>query len=274
MFTWNNRRVGNQQIASRLDQFLLSDNVIHIGGDFSSSILPLSGSDHWPISLQWSRPRNKIRGPFHFEAFWMSHTEFQKLINSEWKNFTPPPGSKMFQFQQNLKNLKGKIKHWNHTSFGNIFQGKSYIELEVKQLQQRIIDEGHSEELSEQEKTLDLQLVERVRQEETLWRQKSRVRWLRYGEKNTKFFHSTTIQRRMHNNITHIQNEQGTKVEKHEEIEGALLHYLKQMHREPNGDRSQAIEKITRNIPKLITDEHNQLLLKPVDLQEVEQVVR
>lgn len=35
----------------------------------------------------------------------------------------------------------------------------------------------------------------------------------------------------------------------------------------------QAIGKITDNIPKLITEEHNQFLLRPVDLQEVENAI-
>lgn len=35
----------------------------------------------------------------------------------------------------------------------------------------------------------------------------------------------------------------------------------------------QNIGKITRNIPKVITEEHNQFLLRPVDLQEVENAV-
>lgn len=34
-----------------------------------------------------------------------------------------------------------------------------------------------------------------------------------------------------------------------------------------------AIDKILQNIPKLITEEHNLLLLKPTNLQEVENVV-
>jgi len=70
-----------------------------------------------------------------------------------------------------------------------------------------------------------MQLAEKEKQEETLWRQKSRIRWLKDEEKNTKLFHSTTIQRRMHNNITHIQNEYGIKMEKHEEIETELLNF-------------------------------------------------
>eukprot|EP00253_Pinus_taeda_P029178 PITA_29178 len=166
----------------------------------------------------------------------MSHPDFHDLISTEWKSFSSPPDSKMFQFQQKLKHLKSKIKHWNHTSFGNNFKAQPTLELEMKQLQQRIITDGRSDDLSEQENALEAQLTERAKQEETLWRQKSR----------------------------------GIKVETREEIESALLNYFKQMHREPNVDRSQAIEKITRNIPKLISEEHNQLLLKPVDLQEVE----
>ena len=45
-FTWTNKRSGPQHIASRLDRFIMTENAIHIGGDFHSSILPLAGSDH------------------------------------------------------------------------------------------------------------------------------------------------------------------------------------------------------------------------------------
>ena len=113
----------------------------------------------------------------------------------------------------------------------------------MKQLQQRIISERRIDELLEQEKYLESQISKRAGQEETLWRQKSRIRWLKEGEKNTKNFHRTTIQRRMNNNITHIQNEQGAKGETHEEIESEVLKYFKQAHHEPHIDRSQAIKK-------------------------------
>eukprot|EP00253_Pinus_taeda_P020401 PITA_20401 len=144
----------------------------------------------------------------------------------------------------------------------------------MRQLQQKIITQGRSNVLADQEKTLEKELMEKDKQEEMLWKQKSRIRWLKEGEKNTKFFHNTTIQRRMHNNITHIQNEQGAKLEKHEEIEAELLNHFKQVHKEPSIDRSQAIQNITSKIPKLISDQHNQMLLKPIDLQEVESTVK
>jgi len=95
----------------------------------------------------------------------------------------------------------------------------------------------------------------------------------RWG-KNTKFFHRTTMQRRMNNNISHIKNEQGARIETHEGIENEFLRYFKQTHQEPNIDRTQAIDRVLRNIPKLVTEEHNQLLLCPTNLQEVENAVK
>jgi len=108
---WNNRRTGTQKIASRLDKFLLSNNAIHLGGDLSASILPLSGSDRWPISLQWKRLGNNTQRPFHFEAFWMMHPDFNNLIHTAWKCFNPLEGSNTYQCQKKLKHLKKNIKH-------------------------------------------------------------------------------------------------------------------------------------------------------------------
>eukprot|EP00253_Pinus_taeda_P018922 PITA_18922 len=122
IYTWTNKRRGSQQIASRLDRFLISDNAIHLGGDFQASIMPQGGSNHWPIMLQWTRPGTKRNRPFRFEAFWFSNPNFKAVVQEAWKTFKPPKGAKMFQFQQKLKNLKQVLKNWNRTQFGNIFE--------------------------------------------------------------------------------------------------------------------------------------------------------
>lgn len=77
----------------------------------------------------------------------------------------------------------------------------------------------------------------------------------------------------MHNNIPFIQNQEGAKVEKHEEIEEVLLNYFQQVHHEPMEDRQHAIRKIIRNVPKLIKEEHNELLMRPILLQEVDEAM-
>ncbi len=154
IYTWTNKRSGTQHIASRLDRFLISDNAIHLGGDFHASIMPQGGSHHWPIMLQWSRLGTKCNRPFRFEAFWFSNPNFKAVVSEAWKSFIPLEGAKMFQFQQKLKNLKQVLKVWNRTQFGNIFENKKKLEQQMCSLQQTIILEGRTEEHAHQEQIL------------------------------------------------------------------------------------------------------------------------
>ena len=88
----------------------------------------------------------------------------------------------MFQFQQKLKWVKEHIKDWNHNIFGNIFVEKRTLEQQMKDVQQEIITSGRSEPLAAKELELQRKLEDRYKQEEILWRQKSRFRWLKEGE--------------------------------------------------------------------------------------------
>jgi len=76
----------------------------------------------------------------------------------------------MYQFQQRLKQLKAHIKHWNQTTYGNIFQAKKALAQEMMEVRQTIIISGRTETLTEKEQSLQKQLDERRKQEEILWR--------------------------------------------------------------------------------------------------------
>lgn len=57
-----------------------------------------------------------------------------------------------------------------------------------------------------------------LKQEESLWLQKSRVWWLKEGEGHTKFFHATTVIRRRASRITCLENNQGEWIENVDEL--------------------------------------------------------
>ena len=111
----------------------------------------------------------------------------------------------MWSFQQNLKALKSKIKKWNKEEFGNIFQEKCRLEIRLHEIHTIRLNEGYSLDLLE-ERLVETQLEEREKQEELLWWQKSRIKWLREGEKNTKLFHHSVIQSRFQNKIYSLKN--------------------------------------------------------------------
>jgi hypothetical protein len=180
----------------------------------------------------------------------------------------------MYRFQQRLKNLKQHIKSWNKSTFGNIFQAQDNLNKQIQSLQQQIRQHGLTDSLKHQETHLNNQLAERREQEEILWRQKSRIQWLKEGERNTKFFHRSMIQRLQSNHITHLVSDQGTEIQQHTDIEKEMLSYYKNLLSEPPVDRSHAIETILKNIPKDFTKENNEALMRLITQEEVDQSLR
>nr|KYP76602.1 hypothetical protein KK1_020850 [Cajanus cajan] len=58
-----------------------------------------------------------------------------------------------------------------------------------------------SESLVRLEKTLQVELNEVSLQEELLWFQNSREKWVKFGDRNSKFFHAQTLSRIRRNKI-------------------------------------------------------------------------
>eukprot|EP00253_Pinus_taeda_P017254 PITA_17254 len=180
----------------------------------------------------------------------------------------------MHMFQLKLKELKGRIKKWNKEEFGNIMEDKQKLEKEMESLQQKMIMEGKTKESISKEGVIIGKLKERRKQEEVLWRQKSRIKWLREGERNTKFFHQAMIKHRQRSRILSIKDKNGNRVVEQVEIEQVLIDHHKGILSEPQADRMQAIQEICSAIPRLVTEDQNKALMRAVTLEEIEETVK
>eukprot|EP00253_Pinus_taeda_P015705 PITA_15705 len=239
-----------------------------------ATILPVAGSNHWPVKLEIDlkqRPPNK---PFRFEAFWLRKEGLMEKLEEWWRMSEQRGKNNMHTFQLKLKEMKNKIKKWNKEESGNITEDKKRLEQRMADLQQMDIMEGIEEERTQEEGRVLNQLEERRKQEEILWKQKSRVQWLREGERNTKFFHKEMVQHRQRNRIFSIKNQEGQRVIQHEEIEKVMVNHFKDILREPQTNRADAIAKISTEIPNVVTRDQNLALMRKITMEEVEDIVR
>jgi len=96
------------------------------------------------------------------------------------------------------------LKLWNQRVFGNIHKRKRHVLARIKGIQLKLADR-HIPFLVNLEKDLMHEFQAILKQEEELWRLKSRVDWMTEGDCNTKFFHTTTLIRRNKNRISGLK---------------------------------------------------------------------
>ena len=142
------------------------------------------------------------------------------------------------------------------------------------EIQNHIRLQGLTNELKDQEVKVTQQLESRKRQDQILWKQKSRIQWLKEGERNTKFFHRTIIQRQHSNKITHLISDDGETIHSHGDVETTLIDYFQNLLTEPLLDRHEAINKVTWHVPSFVTQEKNAALLQPFTIEEVNQALQ
>jgi hypothetical protein len=192
--TWS-----NSVSWSRLDRFLVSPEwEFSYPGLVQKKLLRVC-SDHAPILLDSGCPQSGKRA-FKFENMWLKEEGFVERVRNWWGSFQFF-GSASYVMAKKLRALKWEIKRWNLEEFGDVRERNKARCEELKSLDD--FEEGR--QLSEEEKVrrsqLSRELEASLLQEEISWRQKSRIRWLKEGDKCTKFFHQVANANRRNNSI-------------------------------------------------------------------------
>lgn len=78
---------------------------------------------------------------------------------------------------------------FNSKTFGNIFKRKRILENRIQGIQ-HALESTDSLGLIHLEADLQKEFNEVLKQEELMWFQKSREKWVKLGDCNTKFFHT------------------------------------------------------------------------------------
>ncbi|KAE8729704.1 Cysteine synthase D1 isoform 1 [Hibiscus syriacus] len=198
-FTWCNNR--EAPTFERLDRFLVDQRLLACFPKISQSLQPRSVSDHNIILLE-NKECNWGQKPFRLFNYALEEDGFSEMMEKELvklcKEEKGKPMSKV------LKRVKGVVKKWS---------GRGYLELsgKIRLLEKRIQDlelemqQGLPSVSMKSIIEAKKELWELQKKEESIWLQKSRLKWKMDGDKNTRFFHHSAAVRGRKNGIKSLK---------------------------------------------------------------------
>ena len=211
-FTWCNKRWGSGCIKERLDRGITNSlwrlafpraGVFHLGA---------VNSDHCPILIDTNPSDFQAPRPFRFEAMWTKDRRCLEVIKGGWK--LEVPGNPSFKLCRKQSNTSAALRKWNKEIFGHCQTRINALTEEIVKIQAKPSSESNRRE----EAFIQQELNTWLSRNESMWRQKSRETWLKDGDRNSKFFHMSTVIRRRKNSIDTIRGDDGEWIVKISEI--------------------------------------------------------
>eukprot|EP00256_Glycine_max_P032671 XP_006577560.1 uncharacterized protein LOC102665607 [Glycine max] len=251
--------------ASRLDRFLVSDGIMNLWQEKGQRVGKRDIYDHCPIWLECSN-LNWGPKPFRFNNCWLEHDDFKSFIVEEWKKIQIT-GRKAYVIKEKLKIIRESLKKWNKEVFGWLDLNIENIVAEMNKLD-RGIEEGCNLNEVVKKKEAKALFWQQLMMKESLLKQKSRLRWIKEGDYNTKFFHSCLQDRRRKNQILSLQVE-GRCVEQVGEVKMEVRRFFEEGFKEASFSRPVlgGIEFQT------LGSEENSFLVAPFSEEEIKDVV-
>ncbi|XP_039006586.1 uncharacterized protein LOC120134181 [Hibiscus syriacus] len=184
-FTWSNKQ-HELFLGRKLDRVIINPSWAPIFQQSFVEFLAPGISDHI-IAIIWlskdipaSRPK-----PFNFLNFWAAHPNFLNVVRNSWHQEVQ--GNPMMVLFTKLRRLKDCLIRFKQENYSNLLDRVKLKRMELEN-QQLLTLKG--EEAIEKELAIHKQLKTLEEVESLFFKQKTKVQWIRDGDKNTNFFHS------------------------------------------------------------------------------------
>lgn len=153
------------------------------------------------------------------------------------------------------------LREWSIKVFDSVSK-------ELKDLRQKVeallLDPSadHSDEIS----TIYRRMDELLYREEMMWLQRSRIFWLKEGDRNTKYFHRHAAWRAKKNKIIRLKDEDSKYVENKEQLEQMATAFFQKLYTK---DHSVTPTEVVDLLKSLVDEPMNLELCKPFSDEEI-----
>jgi hypothetical protein len=155
--------------------------------------------------------------------------------------------------------MASTLKDWSKANFGSVRKQIRNLEQKLFHLRGRQI----SKENLREERDIEQKLSDLFECEDIMAKQRSRVEWLREGDRNTAFFHGRASVRRCTNHIDTLTHDDGSKCESQPEKMLAHNFYENLFLAEP----CDLVDDVLDAIPSKVTLEMNSNLCKRIPMR-------
>ncbi|KAJ9536716.1 hypothetical protein OSB04_un000101 [Centaurea solstitialis] len=203
-FTWAQKPLSEGGIYRKLDRVMNSVALF----------LSRGISDHSSCIITLDTCQSKARCPFKFDNFLALRSEFLDVVKCAW-DFSME-GTYMYILLQKLRNLKQPLRVLR-SSTGNVSARVKEKRSIVDHAQSRV--DLNPRDLVQQDNLSFAvrHLQEALKVEDSYFRQRAKVRWIKEGDLNTSFFHNAVKERKNRSFIHSVTNSNG------EEVHGAAV---------------------------------------------------
>ncbi|XP_058762932.1 uncharacterized protein LOC131636306 [Vicia villosa] len=223
-FTWRGGIYhGGHRIYERLDRAIGNEEWKLLFPDSFIKVLPrVNFSDHHPILIALNRDYYDNGGrQFRFKSAWLMENNYADRVRGFWRHGE--------DIMSNLNKIKSDAKEWKQWSVNNVQRAKKRILARLKGIQESIHIRNDVRGLTRLEKKTSTGSEIILKQEELMWFQRSQAKWLIDGDRNTKYYHIKTVNRRRKNNIKMLQDSEGNWIDKDEDLKELVNNFYKDL---------------------------------------------
>nr|XP_011465737.1 PREDICTED: uncharacterized protein LOC105351868 [Fragaria vesca subsp. vesca] len=168
-------------------------------GDFNEFNWPHEKRRRRSLSLIINTEPSSEKGlkPYKFKPSWIEDTECTNIVNEAWSDQNY--GNFSSQWAANLHHYSNALGKWSKKFSNNRRKINCNIE-ELQMIQANSIPEKH-----DRARSLTDEIAQLWDNEEKYWAQRSRIKWLKTGDSNSRFFHLTTVHRRKRNKVLKLK---------------------------------------------------------------------